>query len=150
MILVANGQRFRIVAAAAADFTSHVHVRKKIHFDAAQAVALAGFAAAAFDVETETAGAIAAFARFGKHGKKLADGPEDAGVRSGIRTRRAADGGLVDFDHFIDELNASDFAMGAEGLARAVELLRERAIEDVVYQRRFAGAGDAGDDSKQA
>src|SRR6266849_2236138 len=80
MALVANGERFGIVAAAAADFAHHVNVGKKIHFDAAKAVALAGFAAAAFYVEAEAAGAIAAFARFRKHGEEIADGPEHARV----------------------------------------------------------------------
>src|SRR6266705_5632626 len=60
MILVADGKRFRIVAAAAAHFTHHVNVGKKIHFDAAEAVSLAGFAAAAFYVEAEAPGAVAA------------------------------------------------------------------------------------------
>ena len=32
----------------------------------------------------------------------------------------------------------------------AIELLRQRAIQNVVDQRGFAGAGDAGDDGEQA
>ena len=82
--LVAHGERFGIVAATAADFAGYVHIRQKIHFDAAEAIALAGFAAPAFYVKAEAAGAIAALARFGKHGEKLANRREDAGVRRGI------------------------------------------------------------------
>ena len=56
MAFVAHGQRFGVVAAAAADFAGDVNIRQKIHFDAAQAVALAGFAAAALHVEAEAPG----------------------------------------------------------------------------------------------
>src|SRR5256885_17034023 len=73
MAFVAHGERFRIVAASTAHFAHHVNVGKKIHFDAAEAVALAGFAAAAFYVEAKPAGAIAALTRFRKHGKEIAD-----------------------------------------------------------------------------
>src|SRR5690349_12531159 len=113
MALETHGQRFGIVAAAAANFAGDINVRKKVHFDAAQAVALAGFAAAAFDVEAETARAIAALAGLREHGEKLADGPEDAGIGGGIRTRRAADGRLVNLDDFVDLIGADDFAMRA-------------------------------------
>src|SRR5882762_1065726 len=149
MALEADGQRFGIVAAAAADFASDVNIGQKIHFDAAQAVALAGFAAAAFYVEAEAAGAVAAFAGFGEHGEKLADGGEDAGVSGGIGARGAADGCLVDLDNFVDLIGANDFAVGAGRFLRAIEFLGEGAIEDVVDQGGFAGAGDAGDYGEQ-
>src|SRR5437016_3499643 len=84
MAFVAHGERFRIVAASTAHFAHHVNVGKKIHFDAAEAVALAGFAAAAFYVEAEPAGAIAAFARFWKHGKEIADRSEHTGISGRI------------------------------------------------------------------
>src|SRR5260370_8935276 len=51
--LVADSERFRIVAPAAADFAHHINVGKKIHFDAAEAGALAGLAAAGLRVEAE-------------------------------------------------------------------------------------------------
>ncbi len=111
---------------------------------------MAGFAAAAFDVEAEAAGTIAALARFRKHGKQFADGRENAGVGGRIRARRAADGRLIDFDDFVDLAGAENFAERAGWLHRAIKLLRQRAIENVVHQRGFAGAGNAGDDGKQA
>src|SRR5882724_2255956 len=146
--LVADGERLRVVAAAAADFTHHVNIRKKIHLDAAETVALAGFAAAALHVEAEAPGAVAALARFGEHGKEIADGGEDAGVGGGIRTRRAANGRLIDLDDFVDLISAENFTMGRGRLRRAIELLREGAIENVVDKRGLAGAGDAGDDGE--
>jgi len=54
VILVTDGERFGIVAGRpAADFTGDVDIRQKIHFDAAKAIALAGFAAAALYVEAD-------------------------------------------------------------------------------------------------
>src|SRR5437016_13674423 len=100
MAFVAHGERFRIVAAAAANFAHHINIGKKIHFDAAETVTLAGFAAAALHVKAEAAGPVAAFARFRKHGKEIADGREDAGVGGGIRAWRAADRSLIDLDYF--------------------------------------------------
>src|SRR5713226_7909776 len=111
MALEADSERFGIVTAAAADFARDVNIGKKIHFDAAEAIALAGFAAATFDVEAETAGTVATFARFREHGEKLANRGENAGVGGGIGARGAADGSLVDLDDFVDLLGADDFAM---------------------------------------
>src|SRR6267143_3142399 len=138
-----------MLAAATTNFAHHVNVGKKIHFDAAEAIPLAGFAAAALDVETEAAGAVAALARFRKHGKEIADGSEDAGVSSRIRARRAADGCLIDFDDFVDVLGADNFAVRGGRFGRAIEFLRERAIKNVVDERGLAGAGDASDDGEQ-
>src|SRR5262249_17223472 len=55
MALAADGERFGIVAAATADFARDINIRKKIHFDAAEAVALTGFAASTLDVKTKAA-----------------------------------------------------------------------------------------------
>src|SRR5712692_4305312 len=150
MAFETHGERFGIVAAAAADFAGDVNIGQKIHFDAAQAIALAGLAASAFHVEAEAAGTVAALARFGEHGEKLANGREDAGVGSGIGTRSAADGSLVDLDDFVDLIGADDFAMRAGRLLGAVEFLREGAVENVVDEGGLAGAGDAGDHGEEA
>src|SRR5438477_12053199 len=131
MAFVAHGERFRIVAASTAHFAHHVNVGKKIHFDAAEAVALAGFAAAAFYVEAEPAGAIAALTRFRKHGKEIADRSEHTGTSRRVRSRRAADGGLIDLGDFVDLVGSDDFAMRGRSVGRALECLRERAVESV-------------------
>ena len=123
---------------------------QEIHFDAALAVALAGFAAAAFHIEAETAGLVAALARFGQHGVELANGRENTGVGGGIRARRAADGRLIDLHDFIDVLDAGDGAMRAGLFHRAIELRGESAVQNIVHERGFSGAGDAGDDGQQA
>src|ERR1043166_2146514 len=138
MALEADGERFGIVAAAAADFAGDVNIRKKIHFDAAQASALAGFAASALYVEAEAAGFVAALARFGKHGEEFADRRKNAGVRGGIRTWSAADGRLVDFDNFVDVFGAEHLLVCAGRFLGAVKFLRERTIENVVDESGFA------------
>src|SRR6266571_8927583 len=150
MALVAHSERFRIVAAAAANFAHHVYVRKKIHFDAAEAVTLAGFAAAAFHVEAETAGAVTALPRFRKLGEEVANGRENAGVGGRIRAGRAADGSLIDLNDFVDVLGAEDFAMRGGRFRRAIELLCEGAIENVVDESGFSGAGDPRDNGEHA
>src|SRR5208283_496335 len=123
--LVANGKRFRVVAAAAANFAGDVHVRQEIHLDAAQAFSLAGFATPAFHVEAEAPGTVTPLARFRQHGEKFADGREDAGVGGGIRARRAANGRLIDLDDFVDVLNAKKHAVRTGRLHGAVKLLRQ-------------------------
>src|SRR5690348_848079 len=150
MALVANRQSFGIVAAAAADFAGDVNVRKKIHLDAAEAVALAGFATAAFDVEAEAARTVAALTGFGKHGEELANRRKHAGVGGGIRTRGAADRRLIDLDDFIDVLDTENHFVRARRLHGAVQLLRQSAVKNVVNERGFAGTGHAGDDGQQA
>src|SRR5215469_17660245 len=53
-------ERLAIVALALADVAGDVDIRQKVHLDLDDAVALAGLAAAAFDVEGETSGLVAA------------------------------------------------------------------------------------------
>ena len=149
MPLESHRQRFGIVAPAAADFALHVYVGQKIHFDAAETVALASFAAPALHVKAEAPGAVAALARFRKHGEELANRREHTGISSGIRARRAADGRLIDLNHFVDLLGANDLAVSAGRLHRAIKLLRQRAVQNVVDQRGLAGSRDAGDHGEQ-
>src|SRR5260221_2910614 len=138
--LEAHRQRFGIVAPPAADFAHHVNVGQEIHFDAAQAIALARFAAPAFYVEAEASRFVTAFAGFRQHGKEFADWRKDAAVGRGIRTRRAPDGCLIDFDDFVDVLHAENFAVRAGPLHRPIQLVSQRAVKNVVYQGGFAGA----------
>ena len=145
-----DGQGFLVVAAAVAHFALYVDVGHEVHLDAALAVALAGLAAAAGDVEAEAAGLVAALARLGQHGEEVADGREDLGVGGGVGARRAADGGLVDADDLVDLLGAGEGVVRAGFLARAVDGFGQRAVEDVVDEGAFAAAADAGDDGHDA
>ena len=119
--LKSYGQRLLVVAAAVADLALHVDVGHEIHFDASLPVALAGFAAAAADVEAEAPRLVAALARLGQHGEKVADGREDLRVGGRIGARRAANRRLIDADDFVDLLRAGERFMRARLLARAVD-----------------------------
>src|SRR5579862_434652 len=147
--LETNRERLGVVTAAAADFAGDVHIRKKIHLDAAQAVALTGFTAAALDVEAETPRLVAALARFRKHGEKLADRREDAGIGGGIGTWGAADGRLVNLDNFVYLFGTEELLVGPGRLLRTVEFLREGAVENVIDQSGLARARDTGDHGEQ-
>ena len=148
--LVADGECLRVVALAAAHLAGDVHVGEEIHFDAALSVALARFAAATLDVETETTRTIASFARFRKHRVEFADRSEHAGVGGGIRARRASDGRLIDLNDFVDVLDSGDRAVRAGLFHRAIELGSQCAVENIVDERGLSGAGHAGDDGQQA
>ena len=77
-------------------------------------------------------------------GEELADVVEHAGVGGWIRPRGAPDGGLVDVDHLVEELDALDLAVPARERLGPVQLLGQGAQEDVVDQGRLARARDAG------
>src|ERR1700732_2192190 len=62
-------QRLAVVALALADVAGDVNVRQEVHLDLDDAVALAGLAAAALDVEREAAGLVAAGAALRQAGK---------------------------------------------------------------------------------
>src|SRR3984957_9372953 len=124
MAFVTNGESFRVVAFAAADFAGHVNVRKKIHLDATLAISLASFAAAAFHVKAETSRAVSALAGFRKHGKKIAYGRENTAVSGRIRTRRAAYGRLIDLNNFVDVLDSFNGGVRAGFFHRAVKIRR--------------------------
>ena len=148
--VVADRQRFVVVAASAADFALHVNVGQEIHFDAALAFALAGFAASAGNVEGEASGFVSALARFGQHGVEVANRREDAGIGCGIGARSASDGRLVDANDLVDQLRSGDGFVRAGFFAGTIELLGERAVQDVIDQSGFAGAGNAGDNRHHA
>src|SRR5690606_16469076 len=99
-------ERRAVVAFALADIAGDVDVRQEVHLDLDDAVALAGFAAAALDVEREAPGRIAARLRFRQAGEPVADRGEGAGIGRGVRARRAPDGRLVDVDHLVEMFEA--------------------------------------------
>ena len=120
-------QRLAVVALALADVAGDVDVGQEVHLDLDDAVALAGLAAAALDVEREAAGLVAARLALGQAGEPLADRREGAGIGRGVRARRAADRRLVDVDDLVDVLEPLDAVVRGGGLRGAVELARHRA-----------------------
>src|SRR5258706_5350165 len=148
--VVFHCQRLVVVAAAAADFAEHVNIGQKIHFNAALALALAGFAAATGNVEGKASRFVAALTRLGEHGVDIANGREHARVSCGIRSRGAADRRLIDANYFIDVLRAHDRFVLARLFARPIKLASKCAVKNVIDQRGFTRAGHSGNDSHDA
>src|SRR5437762_10499410 len=69
--LVADLERFAVVALAVAHVARDVDIGEEVHLDLRHAIALARFTAPALDVEREAAGGVAALARFRHAGKEL-------------------------------------------------------------------------------
>ena len=121
-----------------------------MHLDLDHAVALAGLAAPAFDVEGEAAGLVAARLGLGQLGEPFADRGEGAGIGRGVRARRAPDRRLVDVDHLVEMLQPLDRVVLAGQFARAVQLAGDRAIERLDQKGGLAAARDAGHRGEQA
>src|SRR6185312_6437678 len=143
-------ERLAVVALALADVASDVDVGQEVHLDLDDAVALAGLAAAALDVEREAARLVAARLALGQGGEPFADRREGAGIGRRVGPRRAADRRLVDVDDLVDMLQAFDAVVRSRGQRGAVELARDRVVQRVDQERRLAAAGDAGDAGEQA
>src|SRR5690606_35608262 len=101
-------ERLAVVALAVADVAGDVDVGQEVHFYLDDAVALAGLAAAALDVEGEAAGLVAAGFRLRQAGEPVADRREGAGIGGGVGARRAADRRLVDVDDLVQKFEALD------------------------------------------
>ena len=128
-----------------ADVAGDVDVGEEVHLDLDQAVALAGLAAAALDVEAEAAGLVAARLAFGQAGEPVADLGEGAGVGGRVGAGRAADRRLIDVDHLVEIVEPGDLFVAAGLDAGAVEGARGGGVERVDGERALARAGDAGD-----
>ena len=97
-----------IVAHLAVD----IDVGQEVHLDGAHACAFAVLAASAADVEREASGFVAAYAGAGQLREELAYLVEHADVGGGVAARGASDGRLVDFDDFVDVVDAVYRAVG--------------------------------------
>ena len=134
----AHLERFAIVPLAFAHLARDVDVGQEMHLDLHETIALTRFAASALHVEREAPRPVAANLRFGQLGEQLANRREQARVRRGIRARRATDRTLVDVDDLVDVLEARDARMRAGNDSRAIEVSRQRAMQNVLDQRRLA------------
>ena len=84
-------QGLAVVALALADVAGDVDVGQEVHLDLDQPVALAGFAAAALDVEAEATGLVPADFRLVGLREQLADLVEHARVGRRVRARSSSD-----------------------------------------------------------
>ena len=108
LVLEVHLQRFAVEAMPFAHRAGDPDVGQKVHLQPVRAVPLAGFAAAARDVEAEPARLVAAAFGFGQLREQVADVVEDLDVGAGIRARRAADRRLVDGDQLVEMLEPLD------------------------------------------
>ena len=147
---IADFERLGVVAPPAALLASHPDIGQEMHLDQPLAVALAGLAAAAWPVEAEAVGRVAADLGLWHPGEQLADLVEDPGVGGRVAGRRVADGRLVDVNHFVDVLDPAKLVVAAGLGGRPVQALGQGGVEHVVDQRALATAGDSGDHDEAA
>src|SRR5262249_54701205 len=131
LVLPRDVERVAVVARALAHLARNVDVRQEVHLDLDGAVALAGLAPPALHVEREAAGLIPADLRLLRGREQIADLVEHTGVGRGVRARRATDRRLVDVDDLVDALGAFELLVPARHLARPVDLLHQRGVQDV-------------------
>src|SRR5438552_5437467 len=144
LALEAHLERLPVVTPPVAGLARDVHVRQEVHLDLDLAVALARLAATAADVEREPSGPVAAHLRLRRQRVELADVVEQLRVRRRIRARRPTDRRLVDLDHLVEAVDALDRVVVAGLHTHAVEPVGKRLVDDLVHERRLAGARDAG------
>ncbi len=126
-----------------ADRAGDPDVGEEVHLQAVRAVALAGLAPAAGDVEAEPARRVAPGLGLGKLGVEVADLVEQLDIGRRVGARRAADRRLVDVDHLVELIEPLDPVVGAGLGDRAVQVASQRLAEDVADQRALARARDA-------
>ncbi len=149
--LVLDLQGFAVIALALAHVAGNVDVRQKVHFDLDQAVALAGLAASALDVEGEPPCLVAARAGFLGAGKQVANRRKQSGIGCRVGAWRAADRALVDIHYLVQVLQAVEAVVGCSlQRGRAVQCGRGNREQSIVDQCRFARAGYPGHAGQQA
>ena len=150
LALVAHLERFLVVAAALAHVTGNVHIRQKVHFDFEQAVTRTRLAAAALDIERETARAVAARLGIRRLGEQIADVVEHPRVGRRVGARRASDGRLVNVDDLIEIFDADEFVVRAGSSLRAVQLSGQLLIQDLIDKRGLARTRNTRDTGQRA
>ena len=121
---IANFQCLAVITLAVTFFTSHIHIRQKVHFDFDHAVPFTRLATPAFDVKAEPSRLIAAQPRFRQFCKEIANRAEQPGVRRRIRARRPPNRALININDLVNMLDAEDVFMRSSRLFGAVKMLR--------------------------
>ena len=148
--LVGDLPDVRAVAAPLALAARHVDVLEEVHLELLEAVALAGLAAPAGDVEREVARPEPEGLGLRQAREQPPDVVERLDVRDRVRPRRPADRLLVDEPDPAQVLEPQERVVGARRLEGGLERARHRPVERVVDQRRLPRAGDAGDAGERA
>ena len=145
LAFVAHLQGLPVVPLALAHLAGHVDVGEEVHLNFQQAVALAGLAAPAPDVEGEAARAVAPGLGVGGGGEQITDVVEQAGIGGRVGAGGAADGGLVNVDDLIQELLPLDARVLSRPGLGPVQVGGQPLEQDLVDQGGLAGTGHAGD-----
>ena len=72
------------------------------------------------------------------------------GVGGGIRSWRSANGLLVNGDDFIEMFQAGNAFVRADFIRCAIKMITQRGVQNMVEERRFSCAADAGDAGERA
>ena len=146
-----DGERFGVVALAAARFALDPHIGQKVHFDPPLAVPFARLASSAGHIEAEAPGRVAAELGFGKLGEERADSARTAPVYvAGFDVGELPERLLIDADDFVDMLQAANLVVRARDQRRPMQLARDRRIQHVFNQRTLAAAARPGDGRQRA
>src|SRR5262249_18708484 len=82
--LVQHGQGFAVVSRAPTHITKHIDIGQEVHLDALHAFTFARFAAAALDVERETARFVTALTRLWKQGEEFTNRGKQSRIGRGV------------------------------------------------------------------
>ena len=145
LALVAYLQRLPVVPLALTNLAGHIDVGQEVHLDLQQAVAGAGLAPPAPDVEGEPARAVAPGFCVLSGGEQLPDVVEQPRVGGGVGPGCAPDGGLVDGDDLVQKLNAVHAVVLSRAGFGAVQLRAQALVKNLVDQGGLARPGHAGD-----
>ena len=110
LAVIADSENLWLVARAFAILADQFHIGEKLHFHGDRAIAGAGIAASAGDIEGKISGCVAVLFGLGKGSEELANRIECLDVGHRIGARRAADGRLVHQLHLVEPLLAFEFA----------------------------------------
>src|SRR5690606_31667264 len=151
LAFVFNFQRLTIVAFAFTDIARYVDIRQKVHLNFGHSVALAGFTASAFNVETEAAWLISARPSFLSAREKIPYRGKYPGISGWVGARCSSNRTLVDIHAFIKELKAR-YRFVRRGIQSActTKCRRSQGEQRSVDQRTLAGTGHAGYTVNQA
>src|SRR5271156_5951571 len=120
---VAHVEYLRFIAGPFALFADEFHVGEKLHFHCNRAIALAGLAPSARNVEGKVPRGKSALLGLRQRGKEFADGVKRLNVSHRIRPRRSSNGRLIDQYHFINKLIALQTFPRSRGPRRSCALL---------------------------
>ena len=150
LTVVGDLERLPVVARTVAHLAGNVDVRQEVHLDLDLAIAFAGLAAPARNVEAEAAGTVAARAALGRAGEQGAQIVPEADVGGRVGAWRAADGRLVHVDDLVNLVDAREPLVLPHRAHRVLDGVGERRRQRIGDERALARAGHARDHRERA